>query len=182
VRLRSDFLTKRDAFMTDRVDSFRFLDFITRKVLQAWIDKEPAREIPWTPLEKPLTESRVASISSGGIALKNDIPFDQEGERQNPWWGDPSFRVLPNTATQDDVEIYHLHINPEFGRRDLNCLLPLQRLAELKESGEIGDSAARHYSFMGYILDPADLLEKTTPEMIRYLKEDQVDLVLLVPT
>jgi hypothetical protein len=35
---------------------------------------------------------------------------------------------------------------------------------------------------MGYILDPADLLEKTTPEMIRYLKEDQVDLVLLVPT
>jgi hypothetical protein len=182
VGLRSGLLVGMDAFMTNRVDSFRFLDFITRKVLKGWIDREPAREIPWTPLEKPLTESRVASISSGGIALKNDIPFDQEGERQNPWWGDPSFRVLPNTATQDDVEIYHLHINPEFGRRDLNCILPLHRLAELEESGEIGDSAPRHYSFMGYTLDPTDLLEKTTPEMVRLLKEDQVDLVLLVPT
>ena len=180
--LRSGLLVGMDAFMTNRVDSFRFLDFITRKVLKGWIDREPAREIPWTPLEKPLTESRVASISSGGIALKNDLPFDQDGERQNPWWGDPSFRVLPNTATQDDVEIYHLHINPEFGRRDLNCILPLQRLAELEESGEIGDSAPRHYSFMGYTLDPTDLLEKTTPEMVRLLKEDQVDLVLLVPT
>jgi D-proline reductase (dithiol) PrdB len=168
--------------MPDRVDSFRFLDFITRKIIQAWIQREPAREIPWTPLGKPLSESRVASISSAGIALRDDRPFDQEGERQNPWWGDPSFRVLPKKATQEDVEIYHLHINPEFGRRDLNCILPLQRLAELAESGEIGDSAPRHYSFMGYTIDPTELLESTTPEMVRLLKEDQVDLVLLAPT
>ena len=55
-------------------------------------------------------------------------------------------------------------------------------MAELAGSGEIGDSAPRHYSFMGYTVDPTDLLEKTTPEMVRLLKEDHVDLVLLVPT
>lgn len=168
--------------MTTQTDSYRFLDFFTRRLVKAWIAREPERDIPWTPLAKPLSDCTVALISSGGIALKSDDPFDQEGERQDPWWGDPSFRILPRTATREDVEIYHLHIDPSFARQDLNCLLPLDRLDELEDAGEIGRSAARHYSFMGYILDPTVLLEESTPAIIRHLKEDQVDVVLLVPT
>jgi D-proline reductase (dithiol) PrdB len=168
--------------MTAPTDSLRFLDFFSRQLVKAWISREPSREIPWTPLKKPLRECTIALVSSGGIALKSDTPFDQEGERLNPWWGDPSFRVIPRTATEDDVEIYHLHIDPSFAKEDLNCLLPLQRLGYLEEAGEIGRSAPRHYSFMGYILEPTDLLEDTTPAIIRHLKEDQVDAVLLVPT
>jgi hypothetical protein len=150
--------------------------------VKAWIDREEAGEIPWTPLEKPLSECTVALISSGGIALKTDLPFDQEGERRNPWWGDPSFRIIPADASEADVEIYHLHIDPSFGRNDLNCLLPLQRLAEMRDAGEIGGSAPRHYSFMGYILEPTALLTQSVPAIIRHLREDQVDLALLVPT
>ena len=168
--------------MTTPTDSYRFLDFFSRRLAKAWIAREPQREIPWTPLEKPLSECTVAMISSGGIALRTDAPFDQEGERRNPWWGDPSFRVIPKHATENDIEIYHLHIDPSFGREDLNCLLPLRRLEELEGTGEVGGAAPRHYSFMGYILDPTDLLEKSTPAIIRHLKNDQVDLVLLVPT
>jgi len=168
--------------MTPQTDSFRFLDFFTRQMVKAWIANEPSREIPWTPLGKPLSDCTVALISSGGIALKTDAPFDQEGERQNPWWGDPSFRIIPRTATEEDVEIYHLHIDASFGREDLNCLLPLIRLDELAAAGEIGRSAPRHYSFMGYTIDPTVLLEVSTRDIIHCLKEDQVDLVLLVPT
>jgi D-proline reductase (dithiol) PrdB len=90
--------------------------------------------------------------------------------------------MIPKTATREEVEIYHLHIDPSFARQDLNCLLPLDRLDELEEAGEIGRSASRHYSFMGYILDPADLLQDSTPAIIQHLREDQVDVVLLVPT
>ncbi len=82
--------------MPDQIDSFRFVDFVTKQIAKAWIAKEPKREIPWAPLEKPLHESTVAVISSGGIALKTDPPFDQDGERRNPWWGDPSYRIIPN--------------------------------------------------------------------------------------
>ena len=167
--------------MTHQVDSYRFVDFVTRKVVQGWIAREEPKESPWAPLRKPLREATVALISSGGIALKCDEPFDQEGERRDPWWGDPSFRVLPRRATEEDVEIYHLHIDASFGRRDLNCVLPLQRLAELEGSGEIGRMAPRHYSFMGYVLDPTTLLEESTPALIRCLEEDQVDVVVLVP-
>ncbi len=167
--------------MATEVDSFRFVDFITRKVIQSWIELEEIREIPWTPVGKPISEARVAAVSSGGIALRSDRPFDQEGERRNPWWGDPSFRVIPSEATEADTEIYHLHIDAGFGRRDLNCVLPLLRLSEMASAGEIGSVAPRHYSFMGYMLDPSDLLEDSVPAMVRGLKEDQVDLVLLVP-
>jgi D-proline reductase (dithiol) PrdB len=164
-----------------QVDSYRFLDRSTKKLVQAWIGLETPREIPWTPLSKPLEESTVALISSAGLALKTDRPFDQEGERQNPWWGDPSYRLLPRTATEEDVRLYHLHIHPRVAEQDLNTILPLQPLLELEDGGEIGCSAANHYSFMGYILEPRVLLEESTPAMIRHMQRDGVDVVVLVP-
>jgi D-proline reductase (dithiol) PrdB len=164
-----------------QVDSYRFLDRQTKKLVQTWIGLEAPREIPWTPLSRPLEESTVALISSAGLALKTDRPFDQEGERQNPWWGDPSYRILPRTATGEDVKLYHLHIHPRVAEQDLNTILPLQRLLELEDRAEIGRSAAHHYSFMGYILQPQVLLQESTPAMIRHMKRDGVNVVVLVP-
>ena len=167
------------------VDSFRFLDRLTKKLVQGWIELEMQRdtpiEIPWTPLSRPLEDSTVALVSSAGLALKTDRPFDQEGERQNPWWGDPTYRILPRTTTGADVNLYHMHIHPRLAEQDLNTIMPLQRLLELEERAEIGRSAANHYSYMGYILDPGELLEKSVPAMIRYMKQDGVDVVVLVP-
>lgn len=167
--------------MTKEVDSYRFLNRLTGKIVRSWIELESPRDIPWTPLSKPLSDCTVALISSGGIALKSDKPFDQEGERQNPWWGDPSYRILPHTAAAQDIKVYHLHVNPTFAQQDLNCLLPLQRLQALAEEREIGRSAPRHYSFMGYILQPQTLLEESVPAIIGHLQQDNVDVVLLVP-
>jgi D-proline reductase (dithiol) PrdB len=167
--------------MDKTVDSYRFISGITKRMIKSWISVERPREIPWTPLAKPLSECTVSLISSAGIALKSDRPFDQEGERRNPWWGDPSYRILPNTATSQDVRLYHLHIDPSCAEQDLNCLFPLQRLQELAAAGEVGSSAARHYSIMGYILRPEQLLAETAPALIRNLKEDYADVVVLVP-
>lgn len=167
------------------VDSYRFLDRLTQKLVQSWIglERQPERpeEIPWTPLSRSLEDSTVALVSSAGLALKADRPFDQEGEKRNPWWGDPSYRILPRTATAEDVALYHLHIHPRVVEQDLNTLLPLQRLLELEDSGEIGSSAARHYSFMGYILEPEVLLAESAPAIIRHMKQDGVNVVVLVP-
>ena len=167
--------------MERQVDSYRFLDRSTRKMAQTWIELERPREIPWTPLSKPLEECTVALISSAGLALKTGQPFDQEGERQNPWWGDPSFRILPRNAADQGVELYHLHIHPRLAEQDLNTLFPLERLLEFEDRGEIGGAAAHHYSFMGYILQPQTLLEESVPAMIRSLEGDAVDIVVLVP-
>ncbi len=171
--------------LKNQVDSYRFLDHLTKRLVQNWIKLETRRgvprDIPWTPLAKPLEESRVALVTSAGLALKTDQPFDQEGERRNPWWGDPSFRVLPRMATENDVRLYHLHVHPRLAEQDLNTLFPLQRLLELEENGEIGHSAPHHYSFMGYILQPQVLLEESVPAMIRHMRQDGIDAVVLVP-
>ena len=167
--------------MKNKVDSYRFLSPVTAKLVRSWIDREPRREIPWTPPSKPLNESTVAMLSSAGLALADDRPFDQEGERRNPWWGDPSFRVIPRDACERDVRVYHLHIDNRHTEQDLNCALPLTRLQELEQAGDIGRSAPSHYSTMGYLLDPTELLEKSTPEMIRHMQDEEVDVVLLAP-
>ena len=110
------------------VDSYRFLSGVSKRLIRSWIKLESPREIPWTPLARSLSESTVALISTGGIALKTDRPFDQEGERKNPWWGDPSYRIIPRGTRTEDIRVYHLHIDPRPGEQDVNCLLPLERL------------------------------------------------------
>ena len=167
--------------MSKTIDSYRFITGMTRRMIKNWISMEKPRPIPWTPLSKPLSECTVALLSSAGIALKTDMPFDQEGERQNPWWGDPSYRILPKTATQAEVRLYHMHIDPVYAEQDLNCLFPLQRLQELEACRRIGHASPRHYSIMGYILNPEVLLRETVPAIIRGLKEDLADVVVLVP-
>jgi D-proline reductase (dithiol) PrdB len=167
--------------MARTVDPYRFTTPGTRRVAQAWIKREPARAVPWTRLAKPLSDCVVAIVSSGAIAMRSDRPFDQEGERRDPWWGDPSHRVLPRTATASDVAIYHLHVNVKHAERDLNCMLPLERLLELEREGVVGKSAPSHYSFQGYLLDAREFLDTSVPAMIRSMKAEGVDLALLVP-
>ncbi len=167
--------------MAKTVDSYRFISGITRRMIQNWIKLESPRPVPWTPLSKPLSACNVALLSSAGIALKTDVPFDQENERLHPWWGDPSYRRIPDGTGGDDVNLYHLHIDPRYARQDLNCLFPLQRLQELARSGRVGRSSPRHYSIMGYILDPEELLRESVPALIRDLRSDLADVVVLVP-
>jgi len=163
------------------IDSYRFVDYATRKIMQAWAARQELGTIPFTPLAKPLRECTVALISTAGIARKDDPPFDQDGERRNPWWGDPSFRKIPLGTTEKDIRVYHLHIDPKFGEEDLDVLLPMRRLTELASEGVMGRPAATHYSFMGYILDPTELMETSAPAIAASLHEEHVDAVVLVP-
>ena len=79
------------------------------------------------------------------------------------------------------MRVYHRHINPRFAEQDLNCVIPIERLNELEALGEVGRSAPSHYSYMGYTLRPEDLLAQAVPDIIRHLRQEQVDAVVLVP-
>jgi len=163
------------------IDSYRFLDFASRQVMKAWAARQKPGVIPFTPLTKPLGESTVALVSTAGVARNDDQPFDQEHERRDPWWGDPSFRVIPLETTERDVRLYHMHIDPRFGEADLDVVLPMRRLAELSGEGVVGRAAPRHYSMMGYILEPTELLESTAPAIADHMRHDGVDAAALVP-
>ncbi len=167
--------------MASSVDPYRFIDRFSKRVARSWSALEPERAIPWTPLSKPLSECTVSLISSAALVLRGDRPFDQQGERDDPWWGDPSHRVIPRSATSDEVACHHLHIHTAAAEQDLNCVLPIHRLVELEEAGFIGRAATSHYSFMGYQPRDQELLARTVPAIIEQLRAEQVDAVLLVP-
>ena len=163
------------------IDSYRFLDFASRHVMKAWAGRQKPDVIPFTAMTKPLAECSVALVSTAGIARNDDVPFNQERERRDPWWGDPSFRVIPLGTTERDVRLYHMHIDPRFGEADLDVVLPMRRLSELAERGLVGRPALRHYSIMGYILDPRVMIEQTAPAIAERMRQDRIDAAALVP-
>lgn len=135
-----------------------------------------ATQVPWTPLAKPLAEARVALITTCGVHLATDPPFDLQTAH-----GDVSFREIPGDAPLTDLTISHGHYDERDARRDLNVVFPLERLRELAAEGLIGAVAPRHYGFMGSIKRPARLIADTAPEVARRLRADAVDVVLLTP-
>jgi D-proline reductase (dithiol) PrdB len=133
------------------VDPWRFAGGFIAKALGAGIPVEQTNlPIPWAPVSKPLVASRIALLTTAGISMKGDEPFDMEGERKRPTWGDPSWRRLRSDATSESVEVNHLHIDTTYIERDLNVALPLDRLRELAADGVVGEMAPTHYSIMGY--------------------------------
>lgn len=164
------------------LDPYHYASTFTRRVMEAWIAREPRRPPVFAPLSKPLSSCRVALVTSAALALRDDLPFDQAGERANPWWGDPSFRVIPQGATERDIAAWHLHTDPRPLVEDLDCALPTRRLAELIEQGVVGSAAPRHLSFMGYHLDTYQLELETAPLMLETLRQDDVDAALLAPS
>ncbi|UCE85064.1 MAG: hypothetical protein JSU66_11990 [Deltaproteobacteria bacterium] len=165
------------------VDPWRFAGSFLKNVISARIPAEPAyADIPWTPVAKPLSKSRVALLSTAGLSMAGDPPFDMEMERQNPLRGDPSWRRIRDDATHESVEANHLHIDTSYILRDLNVALPLDRLRELVAEGAVGAMARTHYSIMGYQGNDTSALEQTSaPEIAQAMRREEVDLALLAP-
>lgn len=126
---------------------------------------------PWVA-GPPLSQRRVAIISTAGLQRRGDRPFME---------GTADFRVIPGNAATGDMVMSHISVN--FDRtgfqQDLNVVFPLDRLNELADDGVIGSVADFHYSFMG-ATDPREM-EPTVRHLAGLLKDDAVDAVLLVP-
>lgn len=165
------------------VDPWRFTgDFLKRALSGVIPDDGPTVDIPWTGVTKPLERSRVALLSTAGISMKGDRPFDMDGERRRPTWGDPSWRRLAADATADRVEVNHLHIDTSYILRDLDVALPLARLHELAGEGRVGSVAESHYSIMGFQGSDTRALEnESAPAIAEAMRNEEVDLALLAP-
>ncbi len=133
-------------------------------------------------MKKPVRESTFALLTSAGISMKTQAAFDMEREKQEPLWGDPSFRMIPKDAKTADINMNHLHVNTRFVKEDINVMLPIHRFAEFEQEGIIGRLAPTHYSTYGYQIDPTALMTDTMPEIAKQMRSEGVDAALLTPT
>ena len=165
------------------VDGFRFLP----PSLAAWIRRyhipptEFRGDIPWTPMAAPLNRSVLALVTSAGISLKSDPPFDMERERREPLWGDRSFRMIPRKTTARGIDVNHLHINTGYILEDINVMLPLARMAEFEQEGVIGRLADTSYSFYGFQWQNDEFIEQAIAPMAARMRTEGVGAVLLTP-
>lgn len=139
------------------------------------------RSLDWRPgarLTKLLPESKLALITTAGLHLSGQPPFD--GSIRG---GDVSFREIPADVNVHGLKISHRStaFDRTGARKDRNLIFPLERLRELVERGGLGGLNHRHFSFMGAISAPGRLIGKTAPVVALKLHEDDVDAVFLVP-
>ena len=133
---------------------------------------------PWAACRKPLREATVAVVTTAGLTLPDQTPFD-DAKRGGDW----SWREIPGDA--DVASLRESHRSETFDhtgiRSDPNLGLPLDRLRELAKDGTLGAVHRRHASFMGSITAPGRLMRTSAPEVATWLENDRVDAVLLVP-
>ena len=134
--------------------------------------------VPWAPLDKPVRQSVIALVTTAGVHRRADPPFDM-----NDPDGDPSFRVVPIDAPRGELTITHKYYDHSAADRDLNVVLPIDRLRELAAAGHVGGVSPRVYSLMGHV-DGAHvrtLVTATGPEVARRLRADGAEAVVLTP-
>lgn len=167
----------------DEVDPWRFTGSFIRNALRAGIPERATHAgIPWAPLSKRVAQAKVALVSTAGLSMRDDSPFDMEYERQNPTRGDSSFRRIDADATAASVEVNHLHIDTSYIERDLNVALPLDRLRELVAEQVVGAMSTTHFSVMGFQGNDTSRLEnESAPAIAEIMKSEEVDLALLAP-
>ncbi len=134
---------------------------------------QPLGPTPWVPLSKPLSEMRVALITTAGLHFRDDPTFE---------FADATFRPIPGEENADDLVMSHSSVN--FDRtgfqEDVNLVFPIDRFRELASEGAIGSLAEVHYSFMGAGLRP-ETYEGSVNALAGLLKKDRIDAVFLTP-
>jgi len=131
---------------------------------------------PWTPLEKPLGECRIALFGGGGISLKGQTPYDPKSAN------DFSLREIPKDARVEDFVINYSYFDHVDADKDINCIFPIERFRELEAERFIGELAPVNITTgMGRMYKRSQLQNEMVPEIFRRLEAEKVDALFLVP-
>ena len=151
-----------------------------------WIGEQWARRrrfveatsVPWAPVVKRVKESSVALVTTAGVHLASDPAFDMVDAD-----GDPGVREIPGDVDPRLLTITHRYYDHWAADRDINVVLPLERLRELVDEGRVGAMAPRAFSFMGHIdgRHLVTLMEQTAPMVAERLRADRAEAVFVTP-
>lgn len=142
---------------------------------------------PWTPMAKPLSQSRLALISAGGLYVDGDDPLGPNAPTQAeaiPRIGEflraaPILSKIPLDTPPNMICVRHPGYDIRGAMRDYNVVFPVDRLKELNDEGVIGELSDENYSFVG-ASSQKRLLAEGAPMWAETLKAKGIDAALLV--
>ncbi|MFV0523154.1 MAG: hypothetical protein ACK5RL_01495 [Acidimicrobiales bacterium] len=136
----------------------------------AWATHDKA---PFTPLAKPLSESRIGLVTTSYFLPENfvyEVPAD--------------LPRLPNVAPRSELaqlnNEYLSWAKDETTTEDSESFIPFARMDEAVADGRLGAVSERFYCL------PTQFSHRQTerrdaPRIIDWLREDEVDVALMVP-
>ena len=129
------------------------------------------RCIPYTPRFRELKESTFALVTTAGVHLRDQEPYNLEG--------DNSWRLIPGDVETSQLMVTHEHYDHRDADEDINVVFPIDRLRELAAEGIIAGVGDKHLGFMGYSQNFRDLYERVAPEMAKIISRSKADGVVL---
>lgn len=170
----------------------RMIDFVFRAQVKGYAG--PGRYIyeqaPFVKLKKPLTESRIALMSSSGHFVKGDDPQPlginnmtqaEAEERINDFIKEePQLSEIPIDTEQQFLRVRHGGYDVRGAQKDANVNFPIDRMRELRNEGIIPELYYTAFSFVG-ACSQMRLKKETGPRWAKRLIEDHIEALLIVP-
>lgn len=145
---------------------------------------------PFVELEKPISEMRVALVTSSGhfVAGQDPMPFGIENMTQEEAAArmddflslPPDMSFIPVDTPLDQLRVRHGGYDIRTAQADPNVVFPISRMKEMAEAGRIGSLAPLAYSFVGGCAQNP-LTREAAPQWAKMLKMDSVEAAVLVP-
>lgn len=136
-----------------------------------WLESEEAPN--WVPLSKPLSESKLGLICTGGIYSSGQTAFHFKD--------DTTYRAIPTDADISELRATHFAYDLTDARQDINVVFPIQQLRSMIDENLLGSLSANAYTLMGGIYSTRRVVEELIPALVDRVLADEVDVVLLVP-
>jgi len=139
----------------------------------------PEKEnVPIAEAVKNIAKARIALITTGGI-----VPVENPDRIQSASatrWGRYNISEM-DTLKKGEFKTIHAGFDPAAANEDPNRIMPVDTMKELLHTHKFGSLHAYFYSTVGTGTTEKEA-RRMAKEMIPYIKEDQVDAVLLVST
>jgi D-proline reductase (dithiol) PrdB len=156
----------------------RYIDAITQRY--ASLGYAPYRwyvaeeRPPFAALKKKLSESRLGVLTTSGCYVAGQVAYHYKD--------DASIRLIPMDTPVDRLRFAHITENYLVSaRRDPECLVPLTALRKLRDEGVVGGLADSAISCMGGVYSQRRVRDELIPQVEGILKQQAVDVALLVP-
>lgn len=130
------------------------------------------RDAPFTKLEKPLSECRVALLTTTDLVKP---PGENKQERQL------SRKVYAHSVKDAPEHFYTLDLQWDMESThtdDNDSFMPLNRLAECAVRGKIGSASPRFYGVMTDY-SQGKTIRTSAPQILQLCQEDDVDALIL---
>ena len=133
------------------------------------------KEVPFNMLSKPLSDCTVGVVTTATLpAHWQSLPEGESRPQKRPY-AESTYPVPEGLYTKDlewDKDTTYTD--------DLDTYLPLKRLKELQQSGQIGKVSPRYYG-APTTYSQRQTRENDAPLIFNWCQEDGVDIAILVP-